>query len=140
MRLSHAGQRGLVVSEMIAVDRWGIPMRQYPIKDRVRWFEGEVEHTEKIAWAKRKADCTPGGLSGGEERESKRRSPVGVMMSQGSGDGKGEAWDGEVDEGSSSSKFYLPNRALKIGYVALIVHTYSVSLYPLSLLHPLKLL
>jgi hypothetical protein len=40
----------------------------------------------------------------------------------------------------NSSKFYLPNRALIIGYVGLIVYTLSILLHPLSLLYPLKLL
>jgi hypothetical protein len=97
MRLGHAGQRGLVISEVMAVDRRGIPMWQYPIKNGVRWFEGEVEHTEKIAWTKRKADHTPGGLSGGEERRSKRSTSASVTVSQGSGDGNREAWHEEVD-------------------------------------------
>jgi hypothetical protein len=86
MRLEHAGEHALVISDVMAVDRWGHPMQQYPTENGLKWLEGEVEHTEKIAWAKRKAESGPGG----EEREGKRRSRVGLIVSEGSRDGEGK--------------------------------------------------
>lgn len=102
MGLGRAGQRALVISQVLAVDRWGIPMRQYPIENGVRWLEGELEHTEKLAWMNRKRER-------GSDGEECKRSFVGIptedgMVKHGHVDGKGKVTRKAEDAGDEESE------------------------------------
>jgi hypothetical protein len=106
--LGHAGQRDLVISQVLAVDCWGIPMRQYPIENGVRWLEGELEHMEELAWMNRKRGRGSDGeaTNGGRRR---RRSYVDIpteddMVEDGHVDGKGKVTRKAEDAGEEETE------------------------------------